>query len=179
MVPLHVHWSLCRPLRQWGNLSLLQFSTTWEQLWVRNKFMHTYKNVRVGTNTGLSKAKAAGKGHLWNLATCNLCIQWKVCRMPLLIFLFGKDYVYVFYIHALLWCIWLFSCSILLPKPAVNMTTSALAYTAIVRSLKTNPSDLKRSFLNTNGPFDHTQPILLFPCSIRYVNIVVIQWKEF
>lgn len=59
------------------------------------------------------------------------------------------------------------SCSILLPKVAVTMTTSALAYTAIVGALRQKPCDLKMTFINTNGPLDVTQPLLLFPCCIQ------------
>ena len=60
----------------------------------------------------------------------------------------------------------------MLPKVAVTMTTSALAYTAIVRGLRDKACDLKMKFINTNGPLDVSQSLLLFPCCVQYVKTV-------
>ena len=58
---------------------------------------------------------------------------------------------------------------ILLPKNAPDMVASALSYTAVVDSLKQESSELKKKFINTNGPMDFTsEHPLLFPCCIRY-----------
>lgn len=64
----------------------------------------------------------------------------------------------------------LFFCRILLPKLASDITASALSYTAIQAELKhqqLGPADLKRKFLNTNGPIDFSCSPLLFPCCIQ------------
>ncbi|CAI8037439.1 hypothetical protein GBAR_LOCUS27838 [Geodia barretti] len=48
------------------------------------------------------------------------------------------------------------------------MVASALSYTAVVDSLKQESSELKKKFINTNGPMDFTsEHPLLFPCCIR------------
>ena len=64
---------------------------------------------------------------------------------------------------------------ILLPKNAPDMVASALSYTAVVDSLKQESSELKKKFINTNGPMDFTsEHPLLFPCCIRYRILIFI-----
>lgn len=57
--------------------------------------------------------------------------------------------------------------SILLPKKAAMMTTSALGYTAIVNTLEESEGVMRTKFMTANGPTDVAQPLLLFPCCIK------------
>lgn len=46
-----------------------------------------------------------------------------------------------------------------------GFTAGALAYTSIANAEENIPSkELKRKFMNTNGPIDINNPVLLFPC---------------
>ena len=58
---------------------------------------------------------------------------------------------------------------IMSPIAVSKYTASALGYTAIA-SVEQGP-ELKRKFTNSNGSFDITYPILLFPCRPEYVQV--------
>ena len=59
---------------------------------------------------------------------------------------------------------------IMLPNCAANIVASSLSYAAVKIALEQESSELKRKFMNTNGPFDFTSEPLLFPCCIEYVS---------
>ncbi len=61
---------------------------------------------------------------------------------------------------------------IMAPAAVSSYTAAALGYTAIAGISKEGipKQELKRKFLNTNGSFDVSHPILLFPCRPLYVK---------
>ena len=78
-------------------------------------------------------------------------------------------YHLLYMFQALILSISIFCCcySALLPKESSASVARPLAYCAVKDAirLKNSPSELKRKFLNTNGPLDlDTHPLILFPC---------------